>query len=389
MADSNGDSLEIAHGIIRGGVSNLIERLSTATKELPDGRDLVDVDPIKVLTDLTEIIDKAHTDILKETASEKAYKHVPRALPELLELAEKIKGLPRASSCLPDIDGYFGGGHPAGHIVCLGAFTSGGKTTTCIAQAAYSASKGHPVLYITLEISATEVAVKMHSCLNSTIESYESLNFKVVDGARTIEDIEKLVTQWKAEQTDEVIPIVILDYIQRIKVKNSNGREREVGEGAERLQTMARKEGILLFMAAQLNRESAKDEEPQIYHFRESGLIEQVSDAALLIWRPKDTDSQLNVKIGKNRWGGGVEKKFELGIDFEHCWFGKLNDYQANINLSNCVVEYLQSKGDGKEVRYVSSGVKMRGKHPSVPQIIAAAVACKKFRVDDGKAFLC
>lgn len=92
MTESNGTPLEIAHGIIRGGVSNLLSQLTAVTKETPDGRDLVDIDPIKVLTDLTEIIDRAHADIIKETQVGKSFDEATNSKtligPELVPLID-------------------------------------------------------------------------------------------------------------------------------------------------------------------------------------------------------------------------------------------------------------------------------------------------------------
>jgi replicative DNA helicase len=371
--------------IIKAGALELFENLNRATADV-NGQWLIDKDPKRVLNDLTDIVDAMHGMIRENSTANKK----PRQIAELLVEAERLATAPRLMSSIPGLNDAIGGGYHAGHTIMIGAFTSGGKTTASISQAAHSASHGHPTLYITLEISAVEVAAKLHRCLDGNSDSYSSLPLGIEDSYRSLEAIKDCVRRWVAEQDPSIIPVVIIDYLQKIRVEGSNGREREVAIVAEHLQELGREVKATLILSAQLNRESQKtDEEPQLYHFRESGLIEQAADVALLIWRPKDTDNQINVKIGKNRWGGNVGKKFELSMDFERSWFGSLNEYQMNERLINAVVSYLQTAGGKAELRYISSGIKLDKKHPKVHEIVECSAISKKYTIDGNMATLC
>ena len=47
----------------------------------------------------------------------------------------------------------------------MGAFTSGGKTTVCVRECIQKATAGHPVLYVTAELSAVEIARRIDAGL--------------------------------------------------------------------------------------------------------------------------------------------------------------------------------------------------------------------------------
>lgn len=67
MSEGNGEPLPIdptEHGIIRGAVSKLHTSLSAFIKEMPDGRNLVDIDPAHVLNSLSTITYDANDEII-------------------------------------------------------------------------------------------------------------------------------------------------------------------------------------------------------------------------------------------------------------------------------------------------------------------------------------
>jgi replicative DNA helicase len=70
--------------------------------------------------------------------------------------------------------------------------------------------------------------------------------------------------------------------------------------------------------AAQLSREIEKrqDKKPQLSDLRESGAIEQDSDAVIFLWRPDKTSQITNVSFAKHRGGavGSVDLYFDKAV---------------------------------------------------------------------------
>ena len=75
-------------------------------------------------------------------------------------------------------------------------------------------------------------------------------------------------------------------------------------EEARQAVRLAKSCGIPVVLLCQLNRDSAKDEkEPQLYHLRDSGSIEQDADIVLMLERDKNKEDGINIYVRKNRQG--------------------------------------------------------------------------------------
>ena len=70
------------------------------------------------------------------------------------------------------------------------------------------------------------------------------------------------------------------------------------------MKLLAKSCGIPVVLLCQLNRDSAKDEkEPQLFHLRDSGSIEQDADIVLMLERDKNKEDGINIYVRKNRQG--------------------------------------------------------------------------------------
>jgi replicative DNA helicase len=105
--------------------------------------------------------------------------------------------------------------------------------------------------------------------------------------------------------------LVVIDYLQLLTppatTRRDRNREQEVAETSRRLKAMAMELDVPVVILSQLNRAMATraDKRPGLTDLRESGSIEQDSDAVILLHQP-DADEQpwdLEVIVAKNRGG--------------------------------------------------------------------------------------
>ena len=238
----------------------------------------------------------------------------------------------RQSPCvftgLAEFDEKFGGFGP-GELVVLAARTSIGKTSLACQIAEYVASRGQRVYFCSLEMARKELAMKMvfgRAEIDTlrirsgrlTSEEVSSLSraasampldaFLIHDRARfTVQDIARAARR----EARKGLSLVVVDYLQRITPTDRRvQRYEQIGEMTDGLKALARELNLPVLCLSQLNRESVKDDRPNLTHLRESGSIEQDADMVLFIYRSfsgaaksKPGDSRAELIVEKNRMG--------------------------------------------------------------------------------------
>lgn len=246
---------------------------------------------------------KAVLGLVEESASSQAIPDSEvvryRSVSEILAEIEKIGEIENVAAGVPGLN-ELTGGYKVPSITVIGGSTGHGKTTILLHEALFLAKLGHPVAIATLELSRTEI-VKDKLCVMAEVSEMD--NIRILDMCRDDSTIIEKTSEWMRSQSGVLTPVVVVDYAQRIfSSAKSQGREREVAAVMESFQVFSRTHNCIVIMGAQLNREAARSNgEPALHHFRESGLIEQVSDTALLLWKPQDF--ALNIIMAKNRNG--------------------------------------------------------------------------------------
>lgn len=320
-----------------------------------------------------------------ESAKADAKKHIPKTIEEVRQLGASLPKVEPTEPCFPEFSNQLSGGYRPGWVVIVGAFTGGGKTTVSVRETVHKAFLGNPTLYISCELAAVEVQQKID------MAATEDSSFKVPplpiwieDRFSALGDICKVIETWSAANSSGKTPVVVLDYLQRVRSGAQSNREREVAIVAEELQQLARRLGIILVCAAQLNRNSVSESNtgPQLHHLRESGLIEQIADVAFLI--NKTEVNRLKVFLAKNRWGPAGDE-VEYAVDFPNCRMGPLSQMDKLEPIAERVVEFLEGCKEGKaKPREVSQAVKINGKHPNTAEILDAGRYSKKYGLKDG-----
>lgn len=218
-------------------------------------------------------------------------------------------------------------------VVAVGARPSVGKTTFIINGLMNMARAGHKVLFISLEMTATQLMAKVGGILTGidverityntiTDEERERLamatqtnggwlaNLMVMDmdSLRSVQ-VSGLVAKAVKRQGMKVIAI---DYLQCIEGVGDGPVER-MNSISRAIKTAAKATDVRIIELSQLRRRDGADEAPLMSDLRESGQIEADADIIVLLGRGKG-EQAMRCYIAKNKVGpiGTVDLPFEL-----------------------------------------------------------------------------
>ena len=215
----------------------------------------------------------------------------------------------RLSTGFADLDEMFGGGFRPGQLIACGARPGAGKTSLVHNLAANIAwahrNTAGAVVIFSLEMDEAEILERM-ICAEAGVDSRKlAMSDDEVDrlhkaqerlsSCRIIVDdtagltIGKLQARARQYAAKYDVKIVLIDYLQILTPdKKSESRQLEVASFALGAKSLARELRIPVFALAQLNRDVEKRgvPRPTLSDLKESGAIEQDSDAVLLLWRP-------------------------------------------------------------------------------------------------------
>lgn len=192
-----------------------------------------------------------------------------------------------------------------------------GKTAMAISYSLGAAQNGHGVLFVSLEMSADELAERMAADLcfdgrsgvpyedirdgNLTAQQRISVSraasmmddmpIQIVDaGSLTIGRLNMMVRRYvrRFAARGHKLELVVVDYLQLVS-PDTKGQTMyaAVSEVSRGLKAIAKTHGVGVMALAQLSRDAEKrpDKRPQLSDLRDSGQIEQDADAVLFLYR--------------------------------------------------------------------------------------------------------
>jgi replicative DNA helicase len=196
----------------------------------------------------------------------------------------------------------------SGELIVIGARTGAGKTTFVGNIADDAAKQGRHVAMFSLEMGAEEVIDRL-AVRRAGRDGEGGDNHANAVVASRIMEIGKMKTLriYEAEDAPSIARIeatcrllasapaglaaVVIDYLQLVQPPGESKREpreQQVAAMSRRFKLLARAIGCPVFLLAQLNRESEKeDRRPRLYDLRESGSIEQDADRVWFLYRKK------------------------------------------------------------------------------------------------------
>lgn len=99
-------------------------------------------------------------------------------------------------------------------------------------------------------------------------------------------DIDNLCYQAQKMVQQNGVSIIFVDYLTIIplpKIQQKLARREQISYISNKLQGLSRKIPVVVVLFAQINRTAEKEEEPQLYHLKESGSIEEDGDVIILM----------------------------------------------------------------------------------------------------------
>lgn len=232
------------------------------------------------------------------------------------------------------LDAALGGGLKPGKLVIVAARPGVGKSSLSQQVAIRAAQSGHPVLFLSQEMEAEELADRGVANLGGVnFGSTQTGKFSNEDWSRMVEAVEEVrqLPMYVDDQPSlrlsdirakaQIVPglkLLIVDYLQLCASTRKDGnRNNEIEEISRGLKEIAKTLHIPVIALSQLSRdvERRANGEPVLSDLRDSGAIEQDADAVVFLWRIRDDgDSALiGCKLDKNRGG----RKARFGLRFE------------------------------------------------------------------------
>lgn len=269
------------------------------------------------------------------------------------------------------LDELLGGLRPR-ELTVLGGRPGQGKTALGMAIATAAAEAG-PVLFVSLEMSQTELSERLLS-MRSRVNLYRMRNGRMNpdERARIVATAAELSAQrlWLEDSPTRTaaqiaaiarrhsrrfgLSLLVVDYLQLVSPANPRDpRQEQVAQVSRRMKELARELNAAVMVLAQVNRSSEDQRRaPRLSELRESGAIEQDADVVLFVHRPAEydparrpasaTDAEVaEIIVGKHRNGpvGTVEvnwrREYALfenrdnrpGSEVDH-WTERQNDFE-------------------------------------------------------------
>lgn len=267
-----------------------------------------------------------------------------------INLVARRNNLPLPNAVYPGIRPMdYVGGFRTGDLVLLAARPAMGKSTVARFMGTMIANR-FPLLFLTEEMTKEEVVSLMGSSyaqlkqtkvrkMDLTDEEYSAF----IKGVTAISQLEieidyldelfSLIAKmraWRMATADPKKPaVVIIDYIQQIRVDNNSlNKVQKIGLVSTMLKSVAKHLNIVIIALAQLSRgpeTRAGDKRPILSDLRDSGELEQDADIVIFLYRPEyygfETDDEgsstmymVEAIYAKNRHGPPGTVKFHMDM---------------------------------------------------------------------------
>lgn len=275
----------------------------------------------------------------------------------LNQKSSSSKGIP---SSLSTVDKQLNG-YQNSDLIILAARPGMGKTALVLNEVLECGLNGIPVAFFSLEMSEKQIIGRMLSTISGievtkvnqkNLTSSEVLYLKkcadllaslpiYIDDTGGISPIELKIKSNRLKR-ENGIQMIVVDYLQLMKVKNkkTNNREQEISEISQSLKNLAKELDVPVIALSQLSRsveQRGSSKRPMLSDLRESGSIEQDADVVMFIYRPQyykidqwddedqsETDNEAEIEIAKYRNGEigycrvGCNLKYMRFMDLEH-----------------------------------------------------------------------
>ena len=265
--------------------------------------------------------DKANPSAIMDFLEENAYRlaemrHAQsiKNLPDLIEEAHReIERRAEAKDSITGVDTGFSrlnkltAGWQKSDFIILAGRPSMGKTALALDMAKNAASRNIPVGIFSLEMSATQLVMRMlfnearfdGSTLTTQKKKKEDwtrlndacsrlYNYPVyIDDTPGLSSLE-LSAKAKRLKAEHKVGLIIVDYLQLMEGTSKESRQQEISSISRSLKALAKELEVPVIALSQLSRaleQRSGDHRPLLSDLRESGAIEQDADVVMFIYR--------------------------------------------------------------------------------------------------------
>jgi len=292
-----------------------------ARRRLIDALDVTTNEAADCSTPLAEIIDRSDAALVAaiERRETWAQPTAGEAVAQAIARIEAIKandGKVGVTTGISELDDLLGGFEP-GQLVIVAARPGMGKTAVACSAARGMAKQGEGVLFVSLEMKADELGMRIAS--DHCFQNGRGVPFNAIVNARITDDQMRALI--RAENEIRTYPlniidagsvtmsrlalgvrrnkrrmaakghelkVVIIDYLQLLQTdQRSKSVYEAVSEISRGLKALAKDAGVAIVALAQLNRgvEGRENKIPVLSDLRDSGQIEQDADAIIFLHR--------------------------------------------------------------------------------------------------------
>lgn len=218
-------------------------------------------------------------------------------------------------------------GFNEGDLIIIAARPAMGKTALVLNMALKNVEANKGVIFFSLEMPAEQLMLRMlaaktsiplqnlrkgdmsdneWSQLSSAFDDMNTKKLFVDDGGSININQLRARVRKLAQNEDNNISLVIIDYLQLMQGTGNKDRHQEVSDISRGLKMLAREMKIPIIALSQLNRglENRPDKRPMLSDLRESGAIEQDADIIMFVYRDdvyKERDEARKEKEAKDK----------------------------------------------------------------------------------------
>ena len=235
------------------------------------------------------------------------------------EYDEQYVRVPFAFNMLPNMETRLNGGLVGGRLYVLGGIPSSGKTVLVNNIADNMCISGHPVLFFSYDDGRTELRYRTFSRFSGCdIEQFNQRQLEPCDLeaiCKTNQAVSRInankyvvqemvvVDAWpqiieKIRHRSGKSPVVIVDYLRKLKMKNGSGDERLRVDGLLSMLTdLAKRYNTPVVVISELARDSYKSgQRLSMASFKESGSIEYEASWLGILAAVEETGDGYNLK---------------------------------------------------------------------------------------------
>jgi len=257
--------------------------------------------------------------------------------------------MPCVATGFPNLDSCLNGGFKRGQLIIMAARPSVGKTAVALQIMQNAAAFGNRSVFFSIEMMRDELGNRiLYSTdrvsvwevfsgqmdwdnFDQAVKEKGRLPITVNDKAR---DLSEIISRMTILNRQGKCDLAIVDYLGLVNPTDHRiPLYQQIAEITGTMKVTAKRLGIPILLLCQLNREAAKaNEEPQLYHLRDSGSIEQDADIVLMLQTDAVTNG-VNIFVRKNRHGQS-NVKIILKTNETRSRYEDVTDFPTNIDDS-------------------------------------------------------